>query len=165
MLTDAEIFQAVRAFIVRAVVPEGVQVVQSQQNRVAMPTGPNFVMMTASRRVFLSSGYRAYRPADREQDIQRSTSVGVQLDFYGPDSADYAQRFSTLFRDDYGYQAMAASGVVPLYSDDGTQMALTAGEKQWETRWKVDAVVQVNPVVSTPMQFADRVAATIVEAD
>jgi hypothetical protein len=29
----------------------------------------------------------------------------------------------------------------------------------------VAVMVQVNPVVSTPMEFADRVAATIVEAD
>lgn len=165
MITDSDIFAALRRFIVRHVVPEGVEVVQTQQNRVAMPTGPNFVMMTATRRTFQSSSYREYRLADEELDISRSTAVGIQVDFYGPDSADLAQRFATLFQDDYGYAAFAGSGVVPLYCDDGTQMALTAGEKQYETRWKIDTVLQVNPAVSTPVQFASKVDVIIVEAD
>ena len=122
-------------------------------------------VMTASNRTFQSSPYHDYRRADDEVDITRSTAAGIQLDFYGPASSDHAQRFATLFRDDYAYQAMLGTGVTPLYCDDGSQMPLTNGEKQYEARWMIGAVLQVNPAVSTPMQFADRVAATIVEAD
>lgn len=165
MITDASIFAALRTFMVRHIVPSGVEVLQTQQNRVAMPVGPNFVMMTATSRTFQSSSYHEYHPSDGTQDIARSTGVSFQVDFYGPLSSDYAQRFATLFRDDYGYAAFAGSGVTPLYCDDGSQMPLSNGEKQYEARWMIQTMLQVNPAVSTPMQFADKVDVTIVEAD
>lgn len=165
MITDTAIFAALRTFTVRHVVPAGVEVLQGQQNRVPQPTGKNYVIMTATSRNFQSSSYHDYRPAQNEQDITRSTGVSIQMDFYGPDSSDYAQRFATLFRDDYGYAAFAGTGVTPLYCDDGSQMPLTNGERQYEARWMIQTVLQVNPAVSTPMQFADKVAVTIVEAD
>lgn len=164
MSADDPTFTAVGDFL-QLILPAGVEVLQTQANRVAMPRGPNFVMMTATTRAFLSSSYRAYRPINDAQDVARDTAVSLQIDFYGPNSADYAQTFATLFRDDYGFVAMAGTGVTPLYCDDGTQLALVAGEKQYETRWKIDATVQVNPVVSTPMQFADKVDVTNVKAD
>jgi hypothetical protein len=164
MISEDDIFTALRAFIL-AVLPTGVEVLITQQNRVPQPAGPNYVMMTATNRAFQSAPYHSYRAADGELDTIRSTAAGFQLDFYGPASSDYVQRFATLFRDDYAYEAMLGTGVVPLYCDDGTQMPLTNGEKQYEARWMVAVMVQVNPVVSTPMQFADKVAATIVKAD
>jgi len=166
MTSEDDIFTALRAFLL-TVVPAGVEVLQTQQNRVPQPKGPGYVMMTAASRTFQSSSYREYRPADDEVDVTRSTGAGFQLDFYGPASSDYAQRFATLFRDDHAFQWFAEMhpGVTPLYCDDGSQMPLTNGEKQYEARWMIQAMLQVNPAVSTPMQFADRVDVTIVEAD
>jgi hypothetical protein len=164
MISEDDIFAALRAFLL-SVLPAGTEVLVTQQNRVPQPVGPNYVMMTAASRTFMSSSYREYRPPDDQQDTARSTSAGIQLDFYGPVSSDYAQRFATLFRDEYATTAMAGTGVTPLYCDDGSQMPLTNGEKQYEARWMIQCALQVNPVVSTPMQFADKVVATIVEAD
>lgn len=166
MTSEDDIFTALRGFLL-AVLPAGTEVLQTQQNRVPQPRGPNYVMMTASGRSFQSSSYRLYRSADDQVDIARSTAAGFQLDFYGPLSSDYAQRFATLFRDDYGFVWFAANApaVGPLYCDDGSQMPLTNGEKQYEARWMIQAMLQVNPIVSTPMQFADRVDVTIVKAD
>lgn len=164
MIGDEEIFAALRAFI-RGILPPRTEVLVSQQNRVPQPAGPNYVMMTATSRTFQSSPYHEYDRAAGTNDITRSTGVGIQLDFYGPLASDHAQRFATLFRDDYGFQAMRATGVVPLYCDDGSQMPLTNGERQYEARWMVQTMLQVNPAVSTPTQFADRVEITIVEAD
>lgn len=163
-MSEDDIFTALRAFLL-LVLPEGTEVLVSQQNRVPQPRGPNYVMMTATNRVFQSSPYREYRPAQGMVDRARSTAAGFQLDFYGPLSSDYAQRFATLFRDDYAVEAMASSGAAPLYCDDGSQMPLTNGEKQYEARWMIQAVCQVNPVVSTPMQFADKVTPTLVKVD
>lgn len=171
MITDTAIFAALRTFLVQDVVPRGVEVLQGQQNRVPQPAGKHYVIMSAASRAFQSSSYRDYDPPPTGEmvpgtvDISRSTGVTIQLDFYGPDSSDYAQRFATLFRDDYGYQAFAGKDVTPLYCDNGQQMPLTNAEKQYEARWMIQAVLQVNPAVSTPMQFADRVNVTIVEAD
>lgn len=167
MITDTDIFTALRTFLVGSVLPAGDEVLQGQQNRVAQPapSTKHYVMMSAASRAFQSSSYREYLPDDDRADILRSTAVTIQLDFYGPESSDRAQRFATLFRDDYGYQRMALTGVTPLYCDDGSQMPLTNGERQYEARWMLQAVLQVTPVVSTPMQFADTVAVTIVKAD
>lgn len=164
-LTDSHVFAALRTFLVRDVLPAGVEALQTQQNRVPQPTGKHYVMMTPASRTFMSSSYRSYRPADDQADISRSTSVTIQLDFYGPESSDHAQRFATLFRDDYAYGKFAGTGVTPLYCDDGSQMPLTNGEKQYEARWMLQTVLQVTPVVSTAMQFADTVDVTIVKAD
>lgn len=164
MTSEDDIFAALGMFL-ETVLPEGTEVLVTQQNRVPQPRGPNYVMMTATNRVFQSSPYHTYRPADETNDITRSTGAGIQLDFYGPASSDYAQWFATLFRDDYAFEAFAGTGVTPLYCDDGSQMPLTTGEKQYEARWMIQTMLQVNPIVSTPQQFADKVDVTIVEAD
>lgn len=166
MISEDDIFAALRGFILTTV-PAGVEVLQTQVNRVPQPRGPNYVLMTAASRTFQSSSYREYRPDAGQVDIARSTGAGFQLDFYGPLSSDYAQRFATLFRDDNAYVWFDDNhpDVTPLYCDDGSQMPLTNGEKQYEARWMIQAMLQVNPVVSTAMQFADSVDVTIVEAD
>lgn len=164
MISEDDIFTALRTFLL-LVLPTGTEVLITQTNRVPQPVGPNYVMMTAASRTFQSSPYHSYRPDDNAEDFVRSTGAGFQLDFYGPSSSDYAQMFATLFRDDYAVEAMAGTGVTPLYCNDGSQMPLTNGEKQYEARWMLQVMVQVNPVVSTPMQFADRVNVQIVEAD
>lgn len=46
---------------------------------------------------------------------------------------------------------------------DPKMMPLIDGEAQYEQRWVITAVLQYNPVVSTPMQFFD--AATVALTD
>lgn len=87
----------------------------------------------------------------------------AQLDVHGPNSADNAQIITTLFRDDYGVNAFAASGfdVTPLYANDPHQMPFVNGEQQVEERYVVDVVMQCNPVVTVPQQFADDLQYTV----
>lgn len=143
----------------------GIEVSQGQLNRVPEPRGPNFIIMTPSRRVILATTTHSEIDDELEQAVtrQRSTRADVQLDFYGPQSADNAQVFTTLFRDDYGCEAMEGTGVQPLYCDDGHQMPLVNGEFQYEARWTVSASLQINPLVSTPAQFADTLTPILVE--
>lgn len=165
-MIEDDVFTVLRAFLLDPVVlPAGTEVLRAQGNRVPQPRGPNYVMMTIASHTWQSSTYHQYRRDDEMNDVTRSTGVGIQLDFYGPSSSDFAQRFATLFRDEYACTAMAGTGVTPLYCDDGQQMPLVNGEQQYEQRWTIQTMLQVNPAVSTPMQFADRVAATIVKAD
>jgi len=95
------------------------------------------------------------------------TKVTVQLDVHGPTSADNAQIISTLFRDEYAVTQFATSGfdVVPLYADDPKQLPYLNGEQQIEERWSIDAVMQTNPVVTTPMQFMNAIAVTTINVD
>lgn len=175
MITENDIFTGLRAFVLN-VLPAlaasgGTNVRQGQQNDVPMPPGPDFVLLTPSDRGVLATTVREYTPSTSPapalgtRETTRSTQIGVQCDFYGPNAADNAQVFNTLFRDLYGCDFLRAYDVQPLWCDDGRQMPLVDSEKQYETRWMVRAVLQANPTVSTSQDFADTLAVTTVEAD
>lgn len=101
------------------------------------------------------------------KQLQAGTLLTLQLDVHGPRSADLAQIISTVLRDDYACQAMAADGLgaQPCYTSDPRQMVFWTGEMQAENRWMVDAVLQINPVVSVPQQFAGVATIGLVEVD
>lgn len=163
-LTEDEIMTALRGFIV-SILPAAVEVVRGQDNNVPMPSVPDFVLMTPAARTQLATTTHDYRDDDGEKDVGRATSFGFQLDFFGPASADNAQIFSNLFRDDHGCAFLAPRGVVPLYCDDGRQMPLVTGEKQYVARWMLNGVLQANLVVTAPQQFADSLVTTLIQAD
>lgn len=95
--------------------------------------------------------------------VMQPVEVTVQIDIHGPSSADNAQIITTLLRDEYAFDQFAASGfdVSPLYANDPRQMPFSNGEQQIENRWVVDAVLQCNPVLTVPQQFADELEVTI----
>lgn len=171
-ISNDDTFEALRQFILN-VIPAlgGENVRQGQQNRVPMPPGPDFVIMTPKDRSVLATTVRDYVPpvdpipALGTRNTTRSTQVGVLLDFYGENATDYAQIFNQLFRDMYGCDFLRPYNVQPLWCDDGRQMPLVDSEKQYTGRWMVHALMQINPTVSTSQDFADIVEATIVEAD
>lgn len=90
------------------------------------------------------------------QTLLQPTKVTVQLDVHGPVSADNAQIITTLFRDQYAVDQFATSGydVTPLYHSEPRQVPFLNGEQQIEERWVVDAVMQANPALTVPQQFA-----------
>lgn len=96
-----------------------------------------------------------------------ATQITVQLDVHGPVSADNAQIIATLFRDGYGCEAMAASGfeIAPLYAGEPHQTPFINAEQQFEDRWVIDAVLQANPVVTTPQQFAGAAVVGLISVD
>ena len=93
----------------------------------------------------------------------QSTMVTVQLDVHGPASADNTQIITTLFRDEYActFFSDLQPALQPLYTSDPRQAPFINGEAQVEYRWTVDAVMQANPVVTVPQQFADEVVITL----
>jgi hypothetical protein len=96
--------------------------------------------------------------------ILQPTKVAIQLDVHGPNSADNAQIISTLFRDYYATQQFATSGydIVPLYADDPHQIPFINAEEQYETRYVIEAMLQVNQIVSNiPQQFAAQLSVTL----
>ncbi len=171
-LTDDDAFTALRTFIL-TVLPDltSPNVRQGQQNRTPMPPGPDFVIMTPTDRGALATTVRDYTPptdpapAVGSRQTTRSTRVGVQLDFYGPNATDNAQTFNQLFQDMYGCDFLRPFHVQPLWCDDGRQMPLVDDEEQYVTRWMVHALMQINPTVSTSQEFADMLDVTLVEAD
>lgn len=94
-------------------------------------------------------------PALGANDVTRSTSLRFQLDVYGPASADNAQIITTLLRDDFGVDFLAAYHLAPLYCDDPAQMPIVAGEQQYIARWMIGVALHGNIAVTLPLGFAD----------
>ena len=99
--------------------------------------------------------------------ILQPTSITVQLDIHGPNSADYVQGISTLFRDQYAYDsfAPAISGVSPLYVGNPTQMSFENAEQQIEERWVLDVVMQANIATQVQVQYMSQLIAGIYNVD
>lgn len=91
------------------------------------------------------------------------TQATIQLDVFGPASAENAQRISTLLRDEFATHYFDGTGIdmQTLHADDPRQMPFIDAETQYEYRWIVEAVLQANIEVDTPMQFADEVVVAI----
>lgn len=163
-LTEDDIMTGLRAFLLE-VLPDGIEVVQGQDNRVAMPAGADFVVMTPARREQLSQTAHLYDPDAGTKEVSRSTSMHFQLDVYGPNGSDNTQVITTLFRDEYGFDYFAPCGLAPLYCDDGQQMPLVTGEEQWIQRWMTRGVLQTNLAVTVPQEFADEIEFELIEVD
>lgn len=96
----------------------------------------------------LASGGAHYR-----QPVQYT----LQLDVHGPSGAEVVQVIATLMRDLVGVRRLrellpAAS---PLYCGDPRQVPFINAEQQYENRWTVDLVLQVDETLRLPQDFAD----------
>jgi hypothetical protein len=96
-----------------------------------------------------------------------ATQLAVQIDVHGPASGDTLRVLDALFRSDLGVDAFHANNaaVTPLFLGDAVQAPFINAEQQYEYRWTVEANLQINPVVSTPQQFFDRVEVADVPVD
>lgn len=167
-LTQDSAFTALRSALL-AMLPDGVEVIRGQANRVPMPASSDFVVMTPTGRVQLSTTTHDYSPptdpapAKGTEGIGRSTRLDVQLDVYGDSAADNATIVTTLLRDAWGVDQMKGSGVVPLYCTDPMQMPLVAGEQQWIERWTMTVALHATPVATVPTEFADNLVTGLQE--
>lgn len=142
---------ALRAFLL-SVVPPGTEVILFQANRTPEPKG-DFVMMTPLRMTRLSTNLDDF--TGTATNITQAMQADVQLDFHGADQitpAEMATTVSTLFRSWVATDAFEASGyaMTPLYAGDPVQRPFINAEQQYETRWVVDASLQVNATTARP---------------
>ncbi len=169
-VTEAQINTALRSFLL-TVLPSGVEVFKGQQNLVPEPAEDNFVIMTVALRERLG------RPRVATDDslspptgliITQPTAVHMQLDVHGELSSDNVQVIETTFWSPYAcdwFRANAGFEIQPLYTSSPTQAPFINGENAYEDRWTLAIVAQVNPAVSTAMQFADTLTVGIIDVD
>ena len=139
-------------------------IVRGLGNGVPMPEGP-FVCMTVTGQKRLATNIDNYNDPVTTigtRAVMQKSQLTVQIDVYGPQSNDWALILTTMFRDPYGCD-MLAPDVSPLYADDPNMLPLTNAESNYEERWFVTAVLQYNPVVSVPQQFADKASVTLIK--
>ena len=172
-LTESEALAALRSFLV-SILPNGTEVLRTEINRVAEPIGPNFVMMTPSARIRLSTGTDTYDDPISQggtglgsKAVMTPTELVVSCDVYGPDAANLAQIMTTLLRDDVAFEAMDASGLDMqlLFAEDANQIPFVNGEQQIEFRWTFEVHLQINPVVTVEQDFADTVVTGVISVD
>lgn len=89
----------------------------------------------------------------------------AQLDVHGPSAGDNVQIISTAWRDGFAVDQFSTSGfdVTPLYASDPHQMPFENAEQQIEERYVIDVVMQANPILTVPQQFASQLEANLIE--
>jgi len=94
--------------------------------------------------------------------IMQKTELTVQVDIHGPASADNVARVSTLWRDAFCVQLCQDAGgfISPLYHSDPRQLPFDNAEGQVEERWSIDLAMQIDPIITVPMQFASTLTVT-----
>lgn len=100
--------------------------------------------------------------------LTQPTEFTIQLDVHGPASSDNVQTISTLLRDDYSvlwFERQGFENIVPLYAGEPRQAPFINAESEYEDRWTVDAVLQVNHTIAPPQQFAGRIDLNLHLAD
>jgi len=100
--------------------------------------------------------------------ILQPIRLTIQIDVHGPASGDNAATITTLFRGDYAglwFVRQGYTSVAPLYCGEPRQMSFTNAEENYEDRWSIDTVLQVNQVVSPSQDFADNAIVSPVPAD
>ena len=133
-------------------------VMQGQQNRVPPPK-KKFVVMQEIGRSRLATNLRNYY-AEGDNELQQnitSTEISIQIDIYGPDSADIAQQFEILFRD-YIATDFFPKNIAPLYCENFRQIALQDTEKQYNQRWTTTAKFNILPETITKIEFIHNIS-------
>ena len=158
-ITIDQVIDALQAFIV-PLMPAGAQIIRGQVNRVAPPPAP-YVELIELLELDLNVPFMdfAETPTNGTANIDASTRIDVQVNFYGQDAGDYAKAFKQAFRSSWGFNQFP-DGIKPLYTSDGNQAPLITGEQQYETRWTLTATIQYNPAVTVPQQSATTLKAT-----
>ncbi|HDL6968283.1 TPA: hypothetical protein PXM11_003754 [Yersinia enterocolitica] len=166
-VTEDDLTTALRGFLLSLISGE---IVVSQENLVSTPLG-EFCTMTSLGITRLSTNRKTYHdtgnPVGGTSSDISSAKWRCQLDFYGDSAHDNANIISTMMRSDYACEKLKASGIEmqPLYADEPHNTTMINGEQQYESRWTMDAHFQFNPVITTPMEFADELNIGLVEID
>lgn len=162
-ITDDQISIALRALLL-AILPDGVECIAGQTNRVPEPTSPDFVMFQVVGDTRLSTNVDTYDGNAGTVSRMEPTQTSYQIDVHGPNSTNNARAIKALWRSEYATMTVDSTVFSPLYASDGHQMPFKNGEGQYENRWVLTLYLQINPALVTPMQFADNVVVTLVGA-
>lgn len=169
-LTQSQTLTVLKAYLQDLTGYPNSAVVQGQPNRIAAPSATNYIVFTPLMRNRLATNTVQYSSSNatvlnQHTNIQ-SAMLPVQVDCYGPTSADIAQILSTEFRssDAIDYFALAGLQVTPLYTSDPRQVPFSDEGDQIQMRWSLDCHLQLKPGVTTVQPFADSLSISILES-
>lgn len=165
-LTELDLYTALRAFLLGTV--DG-DVIVGQDNQVAMPTG-TFACMTTLRVMGLSTNKVVWDSVNNLEANSRSTEWVCQIDFYSDDTGpavNNAWSFAQLARTSYAFDFFVArpGQIQTLYATDPINTTMINSEAQYQERYTLEFHAQFNPVVTTPLAFADTLTVGLIEVD
>ena len=160
-ITETNALTALRTFVLTYV---DCEVVRAPANRAAMPKN-DFIALTPIRQAALETNAHAYTAT--EETVKRPTQFTIQADFYGARAGDRAHTITTLFRDEIACAALAASGfdIQPLFASDPQQLPIVTGEEQYLERWTSLFELQMNPILTIPIETANTLAVGVLNVD
>lgn len=153
-VTQDQVDTALRGLIM-AMLPDGVEVISGQPNRVPEPASPDFVVFTPMGDTRLSTTIDMYDTDADTLTMMEPVQTSYQLDIHGPNSTDNARTLKLVWRSLWACDKVTV--FKPLYASDGSQRPFINGEGQYEDRWVLTIEMQINPSVVTPQEFADNV--------
>lgn len=150
-----------------SIVPTNTPILRGPVNRVSLPKVPAVIFTYLFQFRLRTNLHTDVDPFPSPGDgviTEQGTQVQVQMDFYGPQSNEWALAAEMLWRDEYGCN-MLSPEAVPLYTDDARMVPLVTGEEQYLERYTVTAMLQWNPVTTVSQQFADTASVTLINVD
>lgn len=170
-LTQSQEVTVLKSFLQTITGIDPKYVVQGQANRIPAPTSVDNIVFTPIMRERLNTNAVGYNSStgtilDTRNDTQY-TKLTVQLDIFGPNSADNVQIITTAMRSDIAtdFFSAAALPITPLYVSDPRQAPFLDESAQFQMRWSLDAVMEVQPSISSTQQFADTLSVGVKEVD
>lgn len=166
-INDDLIYQQVRTFILAVLADQNPlpEVVRDPGNGVPIPAAP-FIAMSPSLNSKLSFPVSTYTdvPGNGTRNLTQHLQYAMQIDCYGPQSPQWSAILTTLFFSEYAVTQMGPN-VTPLYCEEAQQLPLVNAEAQFEQRWSFPLLLQYNPVVSVPQDFAASLTVNLKEVD
>lgn len=174
-ITDSIVF-TVFGNVISSLVPSTVGVVRAQQNRVPPPNSSDFILMTPTHRDLLEIPVVSWdhtNPNPTTINLSSHVKLTIQLDIFGPNSADNAIIIATIFRSGQGYDlfaqatpaVLAGAVIEPLYTEQPRQIPFETAAQQYTDRWIVEALIQANINVTLSQDYADALYVGIVNVD
>lgn len=137
-----------------------IEIIQSQSALVAPPKSKNFIVHGIGSLKRLATNKVNYidregdeeTPEKRVRIVTTSFEVPCQIDFYGDGSSEMASTFIALFFDNHAYNIFPKQ-VKPLWVTDAQQITFPSMHQNYSDRWRLEASLQINTVIETPMEF------------
>ncbi|MFT9441037.1 MAG: hypothetical protein ABF593_04660 [Acetobacter papayae] len=160
--TESDIYRAVRHWLLE-ILPDGMQVIQGQQNRNAAPRDPFAAMVIIGRERIATNGWTYDGEATRT--VTEQVQVTMQINLFGPASSNQMQMVTALWRDMQAVDFFRASGIpiAPLTTSTTRQIGFTTGERQYDDLWTVDLTMQVTLTALLPQEFATSIPVSLTE--
>lgn len=136
------------------------EVIRGYSNNVPLPKPP-FVLMNILNETAAATNEHAYSPADETAAVSRQSEIQMQLDFFGAEAGQMAQKTVLLWRDFYACERLKFCQ--PLYVGLARFMPLTNEESEYEERWMTTVHLAYAPQAEHQQKFINAFDLTLIQ--